>query len=251
MPVPDCKRIAELLAKHQLTQSEFARAVNSTAQRINGILRGRESISTNLALKIYEAFGGDLHYLITGIKLRPLDESASTILLPPTEEDQLTFYLRPVTANPLMMHRDKFPPEEIVDFCSIARRENIEPLRLRCLRLSDDAMGPLLRKGSVVAVDPAIREWKDIEGRIVCAFAAGMNPVIRYWHDGGDYILLTAANQDHHPIALLRSRAKHAVIGAVVWARLNLAPGVRPDLMREEDSEGTADGPTDGSGGGD
>jgi hypothetical protein len=88
------------------------------------------------------------------------------------------------------------------------------------VRLEDDAMEPVLPSGSVVAIDRAITDPKELQGRMVAVCPAGM-PMIR-WLDLSARHMILRPNQPsrEHPLIPIELDELPAgvIIGQVVWS---------------------------------
>ena len=186
-------------------------------------------------------------YFPSDILLRPVElpspeeESTTTTPGPPLFDEEAAgerFFRLPVLRDLGDVTKAEIDPEGIEGHCVIPRGKYICPERLRCVRMPDESMFPALPVGSVIAIDPFIKDRADVEGKIVCARGRQGEIVIRYWYDRGQYVLLTPANPACHPEPLSRAQAETAVIGMVVWASLNLAPKRPPTLEQKEQEAG-------------
>ncbi len=88
------------------------------------------------------------------------------------------------------------------------------------VRLEDDAMEPVLPSGSVVAIDRAITDPKELQGRMVAVCPSGM-PMIR-WLDLSARHMILRPNQPsrEHPLIPIELDELPAgvIIGQVVWS---------------------------------
>lgn len=87
------------------------------------------------------------------------------------------------------------------------------------VRLDDDAMFPILPRGSVVAIDRAVRDPRQLQGRLVAANPHGQ-PMVR-WLDVSDRHLILRPNQpgrDHPMIPIEITAEPSPIIGQIVWS---------------------------------
>ena len=94
------------------------------------------------------------------------------------------------------------------------------------VQLDDDAMYPILPRGSVVAVDRAVADPRLLAGKIVAACADG-RPVIRWLEISGRHIILRPNQQTTETpmVALELAEADHGpIIGQVVWSWSQFGP---------------------------
>ena len=88
------------------------------------------------------------------------------------------------------------------------------------VRLSDDAMAPILPEGSVVAVDRAVTDPGRLQGRMVAACYDG-NPMIRWLDVSGRHLILrpNQLSREHPLIPVeLDSLPPGLILGQVVWS---------------------------------
>jgi hypothetical protein len=88
------------------------------------------------------------------------------------------------------------------------------------VRLTDDAMHPILSAGSIVAIDRSIRNPADLRGRIVAACPDGI-PMVRWLDVSGRHLILRP-NQAGHEFPLVPIEMgeddSNVVVGQVVWS---------------------------------
>ena len=63
-------------------------------------------------------------------------------------------------------------------------------LEHRCLRISDDAMAPLIAPGAYVAYTGRDADPDEVDGRLVVAWVDGRPPVVRWFHRSGQLAIL-------------------------------------------------------------
>ena len=88
------------------------------------------------------------------------------------------------------------------------------------VRLDDDAMHPILPRGSIVAVDLAMGDPRSLQGRLVAASPEG-KPMVRWLDLSGRHIILrpSLASRDYPLIPVeLDSGEKSVILGQVVWS---------------------------------
>lgn len=94
------------------------------------------------------------------------------------------------------------------------------PRETVAVRLDDDAMYPILPRGSVVAVDRAIRDPATLNGRLVAACPEGQT-MIRWLEVSGRHLILRPSQQGRqHPMIPLAmdGRPGGQILGQVVWS---------------------------------
>ncbi len=89
------------------------------------------------------------------------------------------------------------------------------------VRLTDEAMHPILPVGSIVAVDRSVVDPLKLDGQIVAARPDNQGPMIRWLDVSGRHVILRP-NQSGKDFPLIPveydANNKHLVIGQVVWS---------------------------------
>lgn len=85
-----------------------------------------------------------------------------------------------------------------------ARREWQEAEReQRCLRVSDDAMAPLVASGAYVAYTDKPAPLEQLDGRLVVAWVGEDPPIVRWLQFVGHYVMLRAESAEAYPLTRL------------------------------------------------
>jgi SOS-response transcriptional repressor LexA len=89
------------------------------------------------------------------------------------------------------------------------------------VRLTDEAMHPILPVGSIVAVDRSVADPLKLSGQIVAACPNNQEPMIRWLDISGRHVILRP-NQSGKEFPLIPveydAHDKHLIIGQVVWS---------------------------------
>jgi hypothetical protein len=88
------------------------------------------------------------------------------------------------------------------------------------VRLSDDAMHPILPSGSVVAIDRTVNDPRVLQGRMVAACPEGV-PIIRWLDLSGKHMILrpNQASREHPMIPVeINGLGPDMILGQVVWS---------------------------------
>ena len=100
------------------------------------------------------------------------------------------------------------------------RRWIPHPRETVAVRIDDDAMHPVLPRGSAVAIDRSERDPERLHGRLVAAAPEGQ-PMIRWLEVSGRHLILRP-NQAHADFPLipleLHDGASTPILGQVVWS---------------------------------
>lgn len=87
-------------------------------------------------------------------------------------------------------------------------------------QLQDDAMHPILPAGSVVAIDRAVHDPQQLQGKLVAAAPEGQ-PMIRWLEISGRHLILrpNLPSREHPMVPVeLDEHASKLIIGQVVWS---------------------------------
>jgi transcriptional regulator with XRE-family HTH domain len=88
------------------------------------------------------------------------------------------------------------------------------------VRLEDDSMSPILPHGSVVAIDRAVVDPEELQGRMVAAEVDG-HPMIRWLDLSGRHMILrpNLPSREHPLVPVeLDSMSRRLILGQVVWS---------------------------------
>ena len=89
------------------------------------------------------------------------------------------------------------------------------------VRLTDDAMNPILPAGSIVAVDRSVNDAVRLNGQIAAVRPGGHEPMIRWLEISGRHLILRP-NQNGKDFPLIPieydGKSKNIIIGKVVWS---------------------------------
>jgi hypothetical protein len=116
--------------------------------------------------------------------------------------------------------RDYIDPAVIEGYIMAYRQWLPNPTATVGVRLSNDAMYPILPSGSVVAIDRSRRDIQSLQGRMVAACPEG-EPMIRWLDLSGRHMILRP-NQPSREFPLIpveiNGNAPDLIIGQVVWS---------------------------------
>jgi hypothetical protein len=133
-------------------------------------------------------------------------------------------YLSDFVAVSLVPIQDLMPgtidPAHIEGYIMAYRQWLPHPNETVGVRLSDDAMHPILPLGSVVAIDRSATDPQALQGRMVAAAPEGV-PIIRWLDLSGKHMILRP-NQPtrEHPLipVVLDGPSQNLILGQVVWS---------------------------------
>jgi len=156
--------------------------------------------------------------------LEKLEDRPSEVVLVAPEglpgESRSDFVAVPLV-TPATLANKAMPPQK-VDGHILAYRQWIpHPRETVAVRLSDDAMNPILPAGSVVAIDRALTDPQQLQGRIVVALSEGQ-PLVRWLEISGRHLILrpNQPTREHPiiPIELDSKAGSSLLVGQVVWS---------------------------------
>lgn len=117
------------------------------------------------------------------------------------------------------------PPEDVQGYILAYRQWLPHPRETIGVRLEDDSMHPILPRGSVVAVDRAVRDPLQLQGRLVAA-RVGEQALIRWLDLSGRHLILRP-NQPGRDFPMLPVEIdgdSNPILGQVVWSWSRFAP---------------------------
>jgi hypothetical protein len=118
------------------------------------------------------------------------------------------------------LNRDHIDPGQIEGYIMAYRQWLPNPLATVGVRLTNDAMYPILPSGSVVAIDRSKRDIAALSGRMVAACPEG-EPMIRWLEVSGRHLILrpNQASRDYPLIPVeIDGPSSDLIIGQVVWS---------------------------------
>jgi hypothetical protein len=121
---------------------------------------------------------------------------------------------------PLSDLAEPFDPSTVEGSIMAYRQWLPHPAETVAARLEDDAMHPILPAGSIVAVDRAVSDPTQLQGRIVAA-RTEHGPVVRWLDVSGRHVILRPNNptRDYPLIPVEISEASDGLIlGQIVWS---------------------------------
>jgi hypothetical protein len=111
-------------------------------------------------------------------------------------------------------------PSKIEGHVIAYRRWLPNPAQTIGVRISDDAMHPILPVGSIATIDRSLTDPLQLDGRIVAAFPEG-TPMIRWVEVSGHHLILRANKKGHnYPLVIidLEGPGPMCTRGQVVWS---------------------------------
>jgi len=115
---------------------------------------------------------------------------------------------------------DAVDPENVGGHVLAYRQWLPHPRDTIAVRLEDDAMTPILPTGSVVAIDRAITDPQQLQGKLVAAKPEGV-PMVRWLEISGRHLILrpNQPTREHPLIPMeLDPQEPSPIIGQVVWS---------------------------------
>jgi hypothetical protein len=118
------------------------------------------------------------------------------------------------------LSRDMIDPSLIEGYIMAYRQWLPNPSATVGVRLTDDAMYPILPSGSIVAIDRSRRAIESLQGRMVAACPDG-TPMIRWLDLSGRHLILrpNQPSREHPLIPVeVNGRMSDLLLGQVVWS---------------------------------
>ena len=116
--------------------------------------------------------------------------------------------------------REIIEPSQVEGYITCHRQWLPNPGATMGVRLTNDAMYPILPEGSIVAIDRSKRDIQALQGRMVAACPEGL-PMIRWLEISGRHLILhpNQPGQEHPLVAVeINGHALDLIIGQVVWS---------------------------------
>ena len=116
--------------------------------------------------------------------------------------------------------REAIDPGQVQGYIMAYRQWLPNPAATVGVRLTDDAMYPILPGGSVVAIDRSKRDIESLQGRMVAACPEGQ-PMIRWLDVSGRHVILRPNQPSkEHPLVPveINGLSSDLVVGQVVWS---------------------------------
>jgi hypothetical protein len=155
--------------------------------------------------------------------LEKLEQGPSDIVIVAPENlpgefksDFVAVSLVPLDALP----REEIDPTEVEGYIMAYRQWLPNPAATVGVRLTDDAMYPILPSGSVVAIDRSKRDIQSLQGRMVAGCPDGV-PMIRWLEVSGRHLILrpNQPSREHPLIPVeINGHSLELILGQVVWS---------------------------------
>ena len=116
--------------------------------------------------------------------------------------------------------REIIEPSQVEGYIMCHRQWLSNPGATVGVRLTNDAMYPILPEGSIVAIDRSKRDIQLLQGRMVAACLEGL-PMIRWLEISGRQLTLrpTHPSREHPPVLIkIDGHTLDLIIGQVVWS---------------------------------
>jgi hypothetical protein len=156
-----------------------------------------------------------------GLEKLEQEPSAVVIEVPENVPGELKSDFVAVSVAPIdELGRESIDPALVKESIMAYRHWIPNPLATVGVRLTDDAMYPILPSGSVVAIDRSRRDIKALHGRMVAASPEG-RPMIRWLELGGRHLILrpNQPSSDHRMLVIeINGHPPDLIIGEVVWS---------------------------------
>lgn len=232
------ERLKIAILSQGITQKEFAERVGFSDKYISDIVRGRTKPSLALLSQIRSVFNVSTEWLITGagdsskMTLEGFVKESTPPYQPhpggPSQEDKKVALPLLSETQVLSIYNKEAYIKEIKaeEHCLFYRDWLSQPDETVCMQVRGAEMEPLLKEGSVVALnigarDPALLVGRICGIRVEGARGGGATPYICFrWLKASEPYLVFVPQQEGHPILCLPT-AENPIIGRVegAWVR--------------------------------
>jgi len=156
-----------------------------------------------------------------GLEKLEQEPSGAVIVAPENLPGQFKSDFVAVSLVPMAaLAHDPIDPAVIESYIMAYRQWLPNPAATLAVRLTDDAMYPILPLGSVVAIDRSKRDIPSLQGRMVAACSEGL-PMIRWLDVSGRHVILRPSqpSSDHPLISVeINGHPQDLIIGQVAWS---------------------------------
>lgn len=235
------ERLKIVILSQGITQKEFAERIGFSDKYISDIVRGRTKPSLALLSQVRSVFNVSTEWLITGVG------DSSKITLESFVKESTPPY-QPYTGVPSQLKEDKkvaipllsetqvlsiYNKESCIkeikaeEYCLFYRDWLSQPDETVCMQVRGAEMEPLLKEGSVVALNIGVRDPALLVGRI-CGIrvkgtgggGAAPDNICFGWLKASEPYLVFVSQQEGHPILCLPP-AENPIIGRAegAWVR--------------------------------
>jgi len=225
------ERLQELIDRHAGgVVRRFATAVGVHHQTVHNWLDGEKQPNAKALIAIWNVYRIDPLWLLTGeqrirgpVVLQVASpqpsgatEGADDLLEETLAEDR--FIAAPLLAGPNAARSPReIRAQDIEDFAVVYAAWAPQPEMITAARLEDDAMTPILNRGSVVAVDHGRNQPQKLDGQMA-AFRQGGGVAIRWCKFvAPDLVLGMPENHQGSTLVFRGEKAKDCLVGRVAW----------------------------------
>jgi hypothetical protein len=155
--------------------------------------------------------------------LEKLEQKPNNVVIV-APEDLPSEYLSDFVAVSLVpmkeLAKKTIDPAQVEGYIMAYRQWLPNPSETVGVRLSDDAMHPILPAGSIVAIDRSVTDPRALQGRMVAASPEG-EPMIRWLDLSGKHLILRPNQPSReHPLIPVEidGPSQNPILGQVVWS---------------------------------
>ena len=236
------ERLKIVILSQGITQKEFAERIGFSDKYISDIIRGRTKPSLALLSQIRSVFNVSAEWLITGVgdssKITP--EGVVKESTPPyqpcaggpsqllKEDKKAALPLLSETQVLSIYNKEAYIKEiKAEEYCLFYRDWLSQPDETVCTQVRGSEMEPILKEGSVVALNMGVRDPALLVGRICGirvkgAGGGGATPdkICFRWLKASEPYLVFVSQQEGHPILCLPT-TENPIIGRAegAWVR--------------------------------
>lgn len=220
------ERIRKLREKAKISQQELGKNLKLSQTRISRYERGFSAPPLKVLIKLAEIFKVSLDYLLFGTA--PPVPYSPTLKVYMVERWRQAFERFEHIDNflPLPLLADsvaagpprEINPEDIEGFALIHASWCSNPENYTVVRVIGNSMYPLLEDGSLVAINHAKRDPKELDGKIVAFRKDGGVSIKMCQYLAPDLVVGRPYNQESREILVFRGEeVENCIVGVVEW----------------------------------
>ncbi len=223
-------RLKTVIRSQHLTQKEFSRRVGFSDKYISDIVRGRTKPSIALLLRIKSVFNVSIEWLVSGVDISPERPLVGFVAEPTViyeasgeatglEDRKISLPLLS-EGEVLRVCSEKGYPAKAEEYFWFYKGWLSHPDKTVCVEVKEAGMEPLLKEGSVVALNIGIRDPAVLMGKI-CAIQVEGTGVCFRWLKAREPYLVFVAQQEDYPV-LCFPVEKNPILGRAEGACIRL-----------------------------
>lgn len=223
-------RLKAVIKSHGIKQKEFAEKIGFSDKYISDVVKGRTKPSLALLLQIQSVFNVSMKWLVSGTDTPSKMGSETIVKEPPsiyystsetaTKLEEKGKILLPLLSEVEILnicsHKTNINEIKAEGYCQFYRDWLTQPDETLCTCVKERGMEPLLKEGSIVALNTAIKDPSLLMGKICGIYVEGYGICFR-WLKANEPYLVFAPQQEGYPIFCFPIE-KNPILGGVEGA---------------------------------